>query len=107
MSAADKGEVARDLPGRRCAAESMLVCFGGPMAQGMMMTKKLYVGNLSFRVTSDDLRQLFSQYGSVTSASVISDRDTAAPVALALWRCRTVAMRPSRRSTARICRVAH
>lgn len=42
----------------------------------MMMTKKLYVGNLSFRVTSEELRQLFSQYGNVTSASVISDRDT-------------------------------
>ena len=41
-----------------------------------MMTKKLYVGNLSFRVTSEELRQLFSQYGNVTSASVISDRDT-------------------------------
>ena len=40
------------------------------------MTKKLYVGNLSFRVTSEELRQLFSQYGNVTSASVISDRDT-------------------------------
>lgn len=42
----------------------------------MMMTKKLYVGNLSFRVTSEELRDLFSQYGNVTSASVISDRDT-------------------------------
>ncbi len=41
-----------------------------------MMTKKLYVGNLSFHVTSDDLSDLFAQYGSVTSASVISDRDT-------------------------------
>jgi len=41
-----------------------------------MMTKKLYVGNLSFRVTSEDLRDLFAQYGNVTSASVISDRDT-------------------------------
>ncbi|NLX55345.1 MAG: RNA-binding protein [Planctomycetaceae bacterium] len=40
------------------------------------MTKKLYVGNLSFRVTSEDLRDLFAQYGNVTSASVISDRDT-------------------------------
>ncbi len=42
----------------------------------MTMTKKLYVGNLSFRVTSDDLHDLFAQYGSVTSASVISDRET-------------------------------
>jgi RNA recognition motif-containing protein len=42
----------------------------------MTMATKLYVGNLSFRVTSDDLHELFSQYGSVTSSSVISDRDT-------------------------------
>jgi RNA recognition motif-containing protein len=38
--------------------------------------KKLYVGNLSYRVTSSDLEQLFSQYGTVESAEVISDRDT-------------------------------
>ena len=40
------------------------------------MTKRLYVGNLAFNATSDDLRDLFGQYGSVTSANVISDRDT-------------------------------
>ncbi len=40
------------------------------------MGKKLYVGNLSYRVTSSDLEQLFSQFGSVQSAEVISDRDT-------------------------------
>jgi cold-inducible RNA-binding protein len=38
--------------------------------------KKLYVGNLTYRVSSSDLEQLFSQYGSVQSAEVISDRDT-------------------------------
>ena len=40
------------------------------------MGKKLYVGNLSYRVSSSDLEQIFSQYGSVESAEVISDRDT-------------------------------
>lgn len=40
------------------------------------MSKKLYVGNLSYNTTADDLREAFSQYGAVTSASVISDRDT-------------------------------
>jgi RNA recognition motif-containing protein len=37
---------------------------------------KLYVGNLSFNVTSTDLEELFAQYGKVTSASVVQDRDT-------------------------------
>ena len=46
------------------------------MAQGITMTKRLYVGNLCFSVSSDELRELFSQYGSVNSATVISDRDT-------------------------------
>ena len=40
------------------------------------MATKLYVGNLPFRVSGDDLRELFSQAGTVESASVIEDRDT-------------------------------
>ncbi len=40
------------------------------------MSKRLYVGNLSYSVTSDDLQQLFEQYGAVTSAQVLSDRET-------------------------------
>ena len=38
--------------------------------------KKLYVGNLSFGTTNDDLTQLFSQFGEVASASVVTDRET-------------------------------
>jgi RNA recognition motif-containing protein len=38
--------------------------------------KKLYVGNLSYQTSSSDLQQLFAQYGTVTSAQVIEDRDT-------------------------------
>ncbi len=40
------------------------------------MSKKLYVGNISFQTTQDDLVQAFSQYGTVTSAEVVMDRDT-------------------------------
>ena len=40
------------------------------------MSKKLYVGNLPFSTSADDLRDAFAQYGSVTSAQVVSDRDT-------------------------------
>ena len=40
------------------------------------MAKNLYCGNLSFNVSSSDLEQLFSQFGSVASAQVIADRDT-------------------------------
>ncbi len=36
----------------------------------------IYVGNLPFDVTDGDLRALFADYGTITSASVITDRDT-------------------------------
>jgi RNA recognition motif-containing protein len=40
------------------------------------MGTKLYVGNLSFRTTAEELRDAFASVGSVESASVIEDRDT-------------------------------
>ena len=40
------------------------------------MGRKLYVGNLGFGVTSGDLERLFASHGTVTSATVISDRST-------------------------------
>ena len=40
------------------------------------MSTKLYVGNLSFQTTSQELQQLFGQAGTVQSASVMEDRDT-------------------------------
>jgi RNA recognition motif-containing protein len=38
--------------------------------------KKLYVGNLAWGVTDQDLSTLFSEFGAVASAVVISDRET-------------------------------
>ena len=40
------------------------------------MSNKLYVGNLSFRVTSEDLQEYFGAAGSVESANVVFDRET-------------------------------
>jgi RNA recognition motif-containing protein len=40
------------------------------------MEVKLYVGNLSYATTEDDLRTLFAQAGAVASVAVIKDRDT-------------------------------
>lgn len=38
--------------------------------------KKLYVGNLSYEVTEDELSQLFGQCGQVTGARIVKDKDT-------------------------------
>lgn len=40
------------------------------------MSQKIYVGNISFSVTNEDLKTKFAQYGNVESAKVIMDRDT-------------------------------
>jgi RNA recognition motif-containing protein len=40
------------------------------------MSNKLYVGNLSFRVTSEDLHEYFAAAGAVESANVVFDRET-------------------------------
>lgn len=40
------------------------------------MGKKLYVGNLSYDIKKNDLEQMFAAHGAVTSAQVITDRET-------------------------------
>jgi len=40
------------------------------------MSKKLFVGNLAYAVTEDDLRTLFSQIGACESVAIVMDRDT-------------------------------
>lgn len=43
------------------------------------MSKRIYVGNLSFSTTDDELRSLFSQYGEVLSVNLVTDRETGRP----------------------------
>ena len=43
------------------------------------MAMNLYVGNMAFSTTEDTLRQLFSQFGTVTKASLVMDRETGRP----------------------------
>jgi RNA recognition motif-containing protein len=40
------------------------------------MGKKLYVGNLTYSVDDDSLQQYFSEFGTITSAKIIMDRDS-------------------------------
>jgi RNA recognition motif-containing protein len=45
-------------------------------ARRNVVSKNLYVGNLAFGTTQADLEQLFGQYGTVTKAQIITDRET-------------------------------
>lgn len=40
------------------------------------MAKKLYVGNLNYRTTEEGLQAVFGEYGTVTSARIVFDRET-------------------------------
>lgn len=43
------------------------------------MAKRIYVGNLPFTATEDEVRELFTQYGTVQTVSLINDRETGRP----------------------------
>ena len=43
------------------------------------MTKKLYVGNMSYDTTQEQIRELFSQAGEVSDVALITDRETGRP----------------------------
>ena len=43
------------------------------------MSKRIYVGNLPFSASSDDVQTLFEQYGSVTEVHLVTDRQTGQP----------------------------
>ncbi len=61
----DRGTV----PGLRSSLE-------GGAARKCELSKKLYIGNLPFSATEDELRSLFEPHGSIASVNVIMDRDT-------------------------------
>ena len=43
------------------------------------MSKRIYVGNLPFSATEDEIRALFAEHGDVVSVSLVTDRDTGSP----------------------------
>lgn len=43
------------------------------------MTKSIYVGNLSFKASEDEIRSLFAAHGNVHSVKVVMDRETGRP----------------------------
>ena len=44
--------------------------------QEAIISMDIYVGNLSYDITVDELREAFEQHGEVTSAKIVTDRDT-------------------------------
>ena len=68
--------VLRPLPFRRSPSDSQLLCIPNKGKGISFMSTKLYVGNLTFKTTSQELEELFGQAGTVQSASVVEDRDT-------------------------------
>src|SRR5207237_3423565 len=50
-----------------------------PWAGGRAMSAKLFVGNLSFQATEEDLRELFAQAGTVETVRIITDQFTGRP----------------------------
>ncbi|MCP4657623.1 MAG: RNA-binding protein [bacterium] len=43
------------------------------------MSKRLYVGNLPFSATDEEIRELFGQHGAVSSVDLVTDRETGRP----------------------------
>ncbi len=51
----------------------------GNIPERMLMAKKIYVGNMNYATTEDQLFDLFGQYGTVNSVRIITDRETQRP----------------------------
>ncbi len=43
------------------------------------MVQKLYVGNIPFRITADEIKNVFGQFGEVTNVNIVMDRETGRP----------------------------
>jgi cold-inducible RNA-binding protein len=52
---------------------------GCPAKKENLMNKKLYVGNMPYNTTEDQIRTLFAQAGEVTEVTLITDRETGRP----------------------------
>ena len=52
------------------------MCAGHNIGECRKLSKNIYVGNLSFNATEDQVRDLFAEYGTVNAVNMIMDRDT-------------------------------
>ncbi len=68
------GALASGQSGPELGASSALLKQG--CGEECQLSKKLYVGNLSFSTTEDELRSVFEKHGNVGSVAVITDRET-------------------------------
>jgi RNA recognition motif-containing protein len=68
--------ILRRPPFAEAKSDSQLLYSSTKEKKVYLMGKKLYVGNLAFQTSSQDLQELFGQAGTVESAQVIEDRDT-------------------------------
>jgi RNA recognition motif-containing protein len=64
------------LPVADCSSISAAKFLETPKQEEVNMSKKLYVGNLSFQTTETELSETFSQHGPVENVAIITDRET-------------------------------
>jgi cold-inducible RNA-binding protein len=50
-----------------------------PLPQGALLMTNIFVGNLSYQTTQEDLHAAFAQYGNVERVNIVTDRDTGQP----------------------------
>ena len=66
------------------------------------MSKRIYVGNLPFSATEDEVRELFEPFGAVESVHLVTDRDTGRPRGCTSERSRTCCVRLANSGSTRL-----
>ncbi len=74
LTGVEKGSVSVCSNGCRCGSDQ--VFWVAVKLKGFVMSKNIFVGSLAWGTTSEGLERAFAQYGVVTSAKVVSDRET-------------------------------
>ena len=71
--------ISPDPPGRR-SRRSSFRAFAVELVRGRgLMGKRVYIGNLPFSLTEEELRETFERHGAVTAVDIITDRESGRP----------------------------
>src|SRR5215212_5803506 len=73
------GRLSARVPGTSDAFSARVQAPVKSISRARQKRMKIYVGNLSFNTTEGQLRDMFAQHGTVTSASMVMDRETGRP----------------------------